>query len=123
MPRAFADGSRTPDLAKLFLDLVAVYLHTIVMLSRLGDERMLIPWLMIQLGGDAAVQSGGGGVMEKLMGGGGEFEAILQFISNPYLAKRPLILAYLGRDKVYCKTFRSVALHHAPLHRPDTRVL
>ena len=78
-----ADGSRTPDLAKLFLDLATLYLNIILMLSRLGDERALIPWLMIQLGD---------------LSRGEDCEAILQFICDPRLAKRPLILAYLGRD-------------------------
>ena len=53
------------------------------MLSRLGEERMLIPWLMIQLGDVSR---------------GEEIEAILQFLCDPHLAKRPLILAYLGRE-------------------------
>ena len=79
-----ADGSRTPDLAKLFLDLSALYLNVILMLSRLGDERMLIPWLMIQLG--------------DVVSRGEDLEAILQFLCDPHLAKRPLIVAYLGRD-------------------------
>ena len=55
----------------------------ILMLSRLGDERMLIPWLMIQLGSLARGQ---------------DMEAILQYLCAPDLAKRPLILAYLERD-------------------------
>ena len=77
------DGNRTPDFAKLFLDLATLYLNMILMLSRLGEERMLIPWLMIQLGD---------------LSKGGVLEAILQFLCDPSLAKRPLIVAYLGRD-------------------------
>ena len=78
-----SDGNRTPDLAKLFLDLSTLYLNMTLMLSRLGDERMLIPWLMIQLGSLARGQ---------------DMEAILQYLCAPDLAKRPLILAYLERD-------------------------
>ena len=78
-----SDGNRTPDLAKLFLDLSTLYLNMTLMLSRLGDERMLIPWLMIQLGSLARGQ---------------DMEAILQYLCAPDLAKRPLILAYLGGD-------------------------
>jgi NCK-associated protein 1 len=77
------DTTRTPDLAKMFLDLVATYVSLLVLLSRLGEERKLIPWLMIQLG-------------DVRQNKNSNLEPEFQFLCDPVLSTRPLLLAYLS---------------------------